>query len=140
MCFERVSLVAVFSIAFSALSFAVIVGADKLGHTRKIFGACWYVIAQVDQQVSRLNVVVVATDRYGRLPVLCTCRHQVMRHEAAVAKRPEELVDTLRICRRTGVYVHCVFEAIRFFCESAREELALLRACIAENVEIDPGH
>ena len=53
------------------------------------FAAGWDLVAEIDQQITRFDVVILTADRYGRQWFGSAPSEELMRYEAAVPKRPQ---------------------------------------------------
>ena len=112
MGLELVPLVPVLGESLTAPLLAIFVRGYKLGDAWESIGAFGDHITQVDEQVPGLNIIDVTADRHRRRQVLLPATDKVMRHETAVAKRPQQFVDVLGDCITVGVDMHAVMQGM----------------------------
>ena len=140
MRFEFVALVTISDEAPAAFLLAVLVGGYKLRNARKSTRAGRDRVVEIDEQVAGAGVSRIATYGYRRFGSLDARANQVVRHEAAVTKRPEELVQAAGRRFVASVDVHSVLESVGFFGEAACIQMSRLFARLTQDIEVDARH
>ena len=119
MRFERMSLVTVFGKSFSAQLLALLVRGYKFGDSRESLSECRNLVAQIDEQIFRLTMVVFAANCHRRYQVCGRVPEQMVWYEAAVAIRPKQSIQLLSIAAAGGKNVYGIVEPIRFLSQTA---------------------
>jgi len=117
------SLVTVSGESFAAQLLAVIVGDYKLCDPWESLGAGGDLIAKIDQQVAWLYRIVLTTNGHRRGRSIGRVRAALVRHEAAIAKRPQKLVESVRVSTVASLNMDGVLQSISFLCQAACERL-----------------
>ena len=123
MGLECMSLVTVSGEPFAAQLLAVIVGGYKLCDPWESLGAGGDLIAKIDQQVTWLYGVVLTTNGHWRGRFASRVCAALVRYEAAIAKRPQELVKSIGVSTVAGLNMDGVLQPISFLCQAACERL-----------------
>ena len=97
-------------------------------------------VVEVDQQVARRDALGVAADKDRRCFGAVVTPEEPVWYEAAVAERPQQLVEMLGFGAVLRVDIHRIIEAPGLLRELAREHVARVLVSLRENVEIDACH
>ncbi len=116
---------------------AICVAGYKFRDAWKSFGETRNFIAQVYQQVSRWHCVRFTANGYCRRDIV---GGEIVRNEAAVAKRPQELIEALGIGPILGMDIDGIVETIGLFRQPAGQHVAGLFVDPVENVKVDSCH
>ena len=111
-----------------------------LGNAWKFIDHVRNFLRQVDQQIAVVGWRGVAANGYRRRYVSQWRFENFVRHEAAVAEGPQEVVQLLHALRIGCMNVDGVIQAIGFFGQPAGKSSTGITARAADNIKIDLRH
>jgi len=116
---ECVALVAIVYKALPAPCFAFFVGGYNFCHPWKRGDYFRYAVAEIDQQITIFGRQVATADRNRRSRFASGRSQYFMRHETAIAKRPEKRVEPMHALLAGNLYVDPIVQSIGLFSKPA---------------------
>ena len=139
MMVQRVALLSVVGIAFSACFAHLRVSVDKLAKALEAPEEGRNLWCEVDQHLILLARVAVVIDQDRRELAVCIVR-EPMREKTLLLEDPEQTIEVTRLVAVGYLDEDTVSGSVYALHESACEQKAVPAAVLLEGIEIDPRH